>query len=243
MNFNFESYKIRITIFLIVMGGLVYAGFSTKLSAQDINTIEWKVLLQTLAVFFILALFIERCVEVLVNYLFGVTEAKINSPVLVALLSAELKQKLIETSISSLDTPEQKVAYLNELVKNELADVNQAVVEKYEKSREELQKLKVPKEAVAILIAVLIGLAVAASGFRILSMTLCAVQTGGNCTFTAQTLMFKTTDLLVSSLLLAGGADGIHQIIRRIFGPSGELDNIVRRVGANPVSAPTAPSP
>lgn len=231
--FSLESYRIRIVLLVSVCALLVSLGMTKSLEAVFLFEFNWKKTLYVLVAFFILALLVERCVEVLVNFLFVSKETEISAPFIKAVSHAQMQTQVMTDSLSRLGTPEEKTALLNSAVTHDVTRSNQSVVDEFDVAVKEMLKLKVPKAAVAILIACLIGLVISASGFRVLTTLMCSFQ-GTLCEsgdITAQSSVFRTADLLVSSLLLAGGADGIHGIIRRIFGPSSDLNIVAKRIG------------
>lgn len=215
---------------LIILSGAmaVIAAFLnfTAIDLLDRSATDIGAQLLTLIFF---ALVIERAVEIYVNGQFGPPELAARRGIRIA----SNKVKILETALeqeSLLALPQADTDDLRLM----LADRQKAVkstrealeiarrelLEVQTESQEKLEKVRADKVAAAARVAVGLSLLVSGAGVRVFSQFLPMKDGAVDPVFLAalpdnQGAFFVAVDVVVTALLLAGGADGIHQIMKR----------------------------
>ncbi len=207
-------------IVLLVIAAL-FVGFNDGVTlpmADNVVTIVGQHLL-TLA---FLALLIERAVEVYLNNAYGKREMK----ELQGVRSAQRTVEIIETALddelaravpvtaseaANETAANQKVALVDD-VRIKLREAKKAKLKAEMDALPNRQKLRVEKSASAATAATFLGAVMALVGVNTLSQV---VVIDAETVPAFQQNMFSAVDISVTALILAGGSDGIHQIINR----------------------------
>lgn len=200
----------------------------TGLAAADIGT---KFLSLTF-----MALVIERSVEIYVKNRFGTREAELKQPIRVASRAVRAHRGALEAASAAI-VPTTANAVENEAavatkydavkgLQQSLSEARDAHLKATEGAEAALQTLKTEKKRAATIASLVLSLAVAIVGLRILAQFVPAdtfknVAAAVNGTGQLQT--FHTIDILITTLLLSGGADGIHQLVNGFLGDRDEL--------------------
>ncbi|MEM9584628.1 MAG: hypothetical protein AAGA08_16075 [Pseudomonadota bacterium] len=232
------------TIFLIIAAAIlaaVYLEFSeislTGLGAQDLAT-------KFLSLAF-MALVIERAVEIYIKNRFSDEEATLKRDLRLAATSVRVyKDALAATaatvvpSVSSEAETTAAVAakydHVDDL-RQKLETSRDTLLDAKRKAEPHLQALQASKKRAATIAALLLSLAVAIVGLRILAQfippetlatgTTAAVARSVTDTVTSQFQVqaFHAIDIILTALLLSGGADGIHQLVKDFLSDRDEL--------------------
>ena len=175
------------------------------------------------------ALVIERAVEVYVGNVFDPQEARLMRPQRqkaqeLALVSEAISNETQRArGLSSEQTTtmrtEETLAKLRaeaDRVRGELAEIKRGPLD-------DVIEFKARKASVASAVATALGAAAAATGLRVLEPLATdealALITGVE----GQLFWFRLVDVVLTALLLAGGADGIHQILGNLLARRDEI--------------------
>lgn len=179
--------------------GFVPLDFSDLKSADILNLL--------LAAIFT-ALIIERAVEVWANGAFAPQEQAIRSRELVIEGQIARKQKALDDE-NKRPTPD---AALQETLRKKIREAGGALLTEIERTAPQLQQLKLEKSAKTATLAVLLGLGASAVGVRVLGQFLPDPVPADM--DPVQLALFRFMDVVMTTALLAGGADGIHKLIK-----------------------------
>ena len=168
----------------------------------------------------LVALVIERAVEVYVSKRFDPEKLRVRRP----LTRAEARLTKAEKALaeererrqgsSRQPTPEDQ-AYMNQLVQA-VHDAHDALDAADEATWLPLSKLRASKVRSANALSVVAGALAAVSGVRVLGQFVPMEQgaiVGALADHALQLHMFRITDTFLTALVLAGGADGIHKMV------------------------------
>lgn len=185
----------------------------------DFKDVSYDAVVDLLTPVFLIALFLERAVEVFVT-----TGRKLGrADKEVALEKAKSKIVQIKARVmafqAQLDAPNASITPPAELQKihQRIQGVWDLLPEAQRRERTaqgELERYRGKTRRVAFVVAALLGLLVGLAGLRVIT-PLVRYQPTNWTDF--QSFMFHSIDVVFTAGLLAGGASGIHQIIR-VFG-------------------------
>lgn len=196
-----------------VIGGSIFAAVMDFVPIS-LERLENADLLTPLLTVIFVALVIERAVEVYANNRFDPERARIRLPVSVIEPNLSFKERRLEAELARPQPDKQEVAELRRRIR-EAQDKLMATTEKIEP---ELAEVRRKKAAYAAILATVLSLGAAIVGVRVLGQFMPtdaagAPQLPGADPFPMDALLF--VDIVLTTALLAGGADGIHQIIKR----------------------------
>lgn len=170
----------------------------------------------------LVALVIERAVEVYVSKRFDAEKLRIRRPLTRAEATLTKAEKALaeerERRQGSTRAPTQEdLDYMKQLV-DDVRDAHTAMDAADEQTWLNLSKLRASKVRSASVLSVVLGALASVSGVRVLGQFV-PMQDGeliGALAESALQLdMFRVTDTLLTALVLAGGADGIHKMVSR----------------------------
>ena len=170
----------------------------------------------------LVALVIERAVEVYVSKRFDAEKLRVRRPLTRAearLAKAEkaLTEERERRQGSSRPPTDEDQKYMNELAKD-VRDAHTAVDDTHEQTWLDLSRLRASKVRSASVLSVVLGALASVSGVRVLGQFI-PMQDGELIGALAESAfqldMFRITDALMTALVLAGGADGIHKMVSR----------------------------
>lgn len=167
------------------------------------------------------ALVIERAVEVYVSRQYGPQKIRRRRPLTRAEARLEKAERLLDEErerrhMMSRNPSQEEDAHMKELVKN-AENAHKEFENAEEKTWLPLSELRTRKLRAASILSLALGVLAALSGIRVLGQFL-PIQDGKLVGVLAhadqgfQLSMFRVTDALLTALLLAGGADGIHKM-------------------------------
>ncbi|MEP1396788.1 hypothetical protein [Roseibium sp.] len=197
---------------VIAMGALVVWGANSKVI--EMNSEEIPVNLMTvLGTAAALALLLERAVEVLLSVICGPQEIanKTRETAFRAAQSAKLAHE--RAILESLATPDERIAFLSRGGGSRDASTPDPFSpDAIRASSEDVAQLKITKQYLSTLMLTILGGALSAGGFRILAQVFGTGEPGADPLTSALTVL----DIVVSTLVLGGGAQGIHDLISRL---------------------------
>ena len=170
----------------------------------------------------LVALVIERAVEVYVSKRFDAEKLRVRRPLTRAEARLEKAEKALAEERerrqgSSRPPTDEDREYMNELAKD-VRDAHTAVDDAHEQTWLDLSRLRASKVRSASVLSVVLGALVSVSGVRVLGQFV-PMQDGeliGALAESALQLdMFRITDAIMTALVLAGGADGIHKMVSK----------------------------
>ena len=168
----------------------------------------------------LVALVIERAVEVYVSKRYDPEKLRLQRPLTrteAKLAKAEKalgEERELRHGSSRAPSPEDQ-QYMDQLVK-ELQDAHTAVDEADERTWNHLSKLRAAKLRAASVLSLTFGALASVSGVRVLGQFVPTQDEkiiGALADSALQLDAFRVTDALLTALVLAGGADGIHRMI------------------------------
>lgn len=196
--------KFMYGIVLVGATAAAWSGF-VPLKFSDLKTAD---ILNLLLAAIFTALIIERAVEVWANGTFRPREQAIRSREMVIEGQIALKQKALDAENLRQPPDAVKQAELRERIR----EVGGELLAEVEGTAPQLQQLKVEKGAKTATLAVLLGLGASVVGVRIIGQFVPASSfTNMN---DIQVNLFRFMDVVMTTALLAGGADGIHKLIK-----------------------------
>ena len=223
---------IGVIVVAIASAGGGFRGFEFQ------EELPQKVLGHMLALVFF-ALLIERAVEVIVNDRFIKREMKVNSA------TALLKRKgaMLQTTLDlELQRPAPAMTDANAMVaanvaKNDIIDELRQLIRQNKKEKIDADQNAMPervalsaeKTRYAAMTAIILGGLFAVSGVTILAEFVVLpdpADVGQLFGFADQLEVFAAVDILLTAVILAGGSEGIHQIIKRFLDVRDDTSNI-----------------
>jgi hypothetical protein len=224
-----------LTSFFVVIAAVIAALFLqfspislTGLDASDVGT-------KFLTLLF-MALVIERSVEIYIKNRFGTKEAELQQPTRIAARAVKAHKDALEAASAAVlpaaaNATETKAAVKAKYdqvasLQTKLDTARADLLTAKEDAEAGLQNLKSKKKRAATIAALFLSLAVAVVGLRVLAQlvpeqTVESVAAAVNGALQMQA--FSAIDILITALLLSGGADGIHQLIKDFLSDADEL--------------------
>lgn len=198
---------------LAAVSGFKEVQFSSN-SFEQIGTLLLTLIL--------VALVIERAVEVYVSKRYDPEKLRLRRPltrVEAKLVKAEkaLAEERERRQGSSRQPTEEDQGYMNQLVQD-VHDTHAAVDEADEAAWLPLSKLRASKVRSASALSVVAGALASVSGIRVLGQFVPMEEgkiIGALAELGLQLHIFRITDAILTALVLAGGADGIHKMFTR----------------------------
>ena len=211
---------------LIVAAVSAYHGF-VEVNLDQLEAAEVGTLFLTLI---FVALVIERAVEVYINNRYGVEELQESRGIRLARQKLALEEQALAAE-AARQVPaggDATATLILEDKRDAVAEARRRVQEARDKVRSEkeaarakLDDVSTRKAAAAGALATVLGVAASAAGVRVLGQFLPVDQASGALTGPLaaadakfQLACFRFVDVVLTALLLAGGADGIHQIVK-----------------------------
>ena len=170
----------------------------------------------------LVALVIERAVEVYVSKRFDAEKLRVRRPLTRAEATLTKAEKTLaeerERRQGSTRAPTQEdLDYMKQLV-DDVRDAHTAMDAADEQTWLSLSKLRASKVRSASVLSVVLGALASVSGVRVLGQfvpTQDGELIGALAESALQLDLFRVTDTLLTALVLAGGADGIHKMVSR----------------------------
>ena len=197
----------------IIVTGLAIAATVLGFKPIGLQSDVWTKVGQVVAILGVVAVVIERAVEVYVSKRYDMEKFRLNRPI------TRAKTKLMQAEKAWNEERERRQGSLNQqdaesnqvmttLQKN--IEVANEFVDKAEEGNwlaiSKMQRLKLRD---ASFLSVVFGFAVALSGVRVLG-PLVKIESSVDNNMTWQIGLFQTVDTLLTGLVLAGGAAGVH---------------------------------
>ncbi|MEO1688431.1 MAG: hypothetical protein AAFU61_11050, partial [Pseudomonadota bacterium] len=202
---------LLVVFFAVVAAALEFEAFDfDKLSGANVGALFLTAIFT--------ALVIERAVEVFVNTRFGAEEAKLKRPLLE--LSRDLtrlneaKDAEMSRYVDPTAAGDAARAARDDRIDTlrERSDATRLRLNDMEREQSPaLSELQLKKQRSAAAMAMLLGGAAAGVGVRVLEGLTSAELRGDGGLDDFQLALFAFVDVVLTALLLAGGADGIHQ--------------------------------
>lgn len=203
---------------LILVAAIV--GASMKFVDIDLETLKNEDILTVFLTAIFVALVIERAVEVYANSHFEPKRRHIRQPISILIKRLEIKNKALNAELERPESSdeEEKNARKIELedLRGKIKDTREKLTAEEEKAIPKLEDLANRKVNYARSLALILGLTASVVGVRVLGQFLpadSAIRSGGG--YDSQIFWFHFADIVLTTALLAGGADGIHKIVKR----------------------------
>lgn len=242
----FRRGTIGAMILILALGlAAALAGF-IELSLDDLGPGDIGTKFLTLL---FIALVIERSVEVYVNTLFAEREMKMRRGIRIARHKLDLMREAQENcgtvAMAASASPEAMSALAGTLNQTEdkLTQAQDELIRQKALAQQPLEAIRVEKARAAGAVSLVLSFGAAAVGVRVLGIflpdayavldALPGVPLGGGMVVAdapaplvitrAQLILFRAYDVLLTALLLAGGADGIHKLLKTYLGTRNDL--------------------
>ena len=196
----------------VILGAIIAAALDfIPISLEKLKNADLLTLLLT--VIFV-ALVVERAVEVYANNRFDPERARIRLPVSAIESNLAFKERRLEAELARPNPDETELSNLRQRIR----EAQDKLMAESEKIEPQLADFRRKKAAYAAMLATVLSLGAAIVGVRVLGQFVPtdaegAPQLPGADPFQMDALLF--VDVVLTTALLAGGADGIHQIIKR----------------------------
>lgn len=228
------KYGPYFAVFVVVIVAAYAAsiGFGSMAFEDDLAE---RVVTHLLALTFF-ALLIERAVEVIVNNRFLKSEMDVNAPVLKLQREGKMLQAALEMELQQpipAMTDQAALAAANEAknetiqhLREQIGTAKRAKIAADQDAMPRREEIGTEKAAFAATTATVLGALVALTGTTVLSefVTLPGVAVGGKFLgFFDQLQFFVAVDVLFTALILAGGSEGIHQIVKGFLSAKDEM--------------------
>ena len=210
---NGRSWMTISSLTIIVLIG--YAGFTNSGMALKIERIDPLVASSTLLFFFVIALVVERSVEVLIALIFGSQEVEATLEAKAAERALNVASNAEREALKQLSSPEERLMYLERKLSSGLDEFARKSSEATYAAQLALGELSRSKTRAAGLLLVCMGGLLSVSGIQVLEPLILAAQ-GSVPGPGTQSQIFRATDVLISALLVGGGANGIHKLMKRV---------------------------
>jgi hypothetical protein len=202
-----KSATKRSIIIALALGAVSSLG----VAAQKAYQIDPQTILQNLAtalgVAFALALLLERATEALLRLICGPEEIALKSEDRATETAAAASLAREKSMMEALKTTEERLAFLSQGGSSLRIDaLDRAHTETIRDRSQRSARLKITKQFLSTVILTVLGGALSASGFRILSQVFSSDQ------IEASTLA-SMLDIVVTTLVLGGGSQGLHDLI------------------------------
>ena len=201
----------RVVAIIVALAVIFWAG-RMDFAAINFRDVPLRRLGELLASFVFLALLIERAVELILNWRFGAAEIEILTPLKQLAVRREAQMQLLSRDMELLINPNDRMS----LVDDGMTDASQALLSQAAGTRERLDELTLHKREWAFWCAMLLAMALAFSGFQMLHGAF-DYQVGLSELLPIQIQLFSFIDILLTAVVLAAGAEGIHRVISRLL--------------------------
>ncbi|GEM_PF-2221244 len=168
------------------------------------------------------ALVIERAVEVFISNEYGVDDLRLRRWIRIARNKIMMLEESLNIDAARPTQPGADAKLVDTRLKttadmqDQLAAARGELAQAVENAQDGLEKLRVKKARSAAAVSVFLSVLVAAAGVRVFAnfveMTQ-GVVSGPLANQAGQLAVFRFADVIITALLLAGGADGIHKIV------------------------------
>ena len=202
-----------------VLAGAIVTGLAIAATVLGFKPISlqpdvWAEVINVVAILVVVAVVIERAVEVYVSKRYDMEKFRLNRPI------TRAKTKLMQAEKAWNEERERRQGSVNQ----QGAESDDPVMTKLQKNIEEandivdkaeesnwlaISKMQGMKLRDASFLSVVFGFAVALSGVRVLG-PLVNIESSANNNLLWQVGLFQTVDTLLTGLVLAGGAAGVH---------------------------------
>lgn len=208
---------------------LFYVVRSGNFTAIELGKFDVSAIISLLSSFFVVALLVERAIEVILSYLYALYSSQICLPAVEAIVRSSTTEAAVKRNLDMMQSPNERITLLSDTAIKTVTDAQRLATDEIAKANRKLIALKAPKTVTAVSMAILFGLAISMSGLQIFSSLVSAFQSQSTLDL-SQSVVFRYMDIIMTALVIAGGADGIHTVINRLLGSSS------LNIGSNPES-------
>lgn len=195
---------------------LVYVAGRLDFLALDLVDVSLPQLGQLLAASLFVALLIERAVELILNWRFGADEIAIIAPLKQAVDRNSAEMKMLARDMDLLVSPQDRITLIDDGLRHSAQCARESLPAQAAETRRKLEDLSLEKKGWATLSSLALGVGLSLSGFQLLHGAF-AAQINLSQLPALQMHVFSFVDICLTSIVLAGGADGIHQVMRRLI--------------------------
>ena len=196
--------------------GLVYGAGRLQFVALSLAEVSLTQLGQLLATAAFVALLIERAVELILNWRFGPAEIAIVAPLKQAADRNHAQMKMLARDMDLLVSPQDRMTLVDDGLRHSVLNARELLPAQAADTRGRLEDLSLLKKGWATVSAMTLGIGLSLSGFQLLHGAL-APQVDLSTLPPLQANVFSFVDICLTSIVLAGGADGIHRLMTRLI--------------------------
>lgn len=199
------------TILVVLMLGAFSGIGASGYQALMVNPADvMPNLLSALGIAMMFTVVLERAVDVLLSVLYGPQEIREEMERTAVTKSRNDAIEREQALLGALKTPEERLAFLSEtgsgVSVSALAGESLATIRQ---NNQPAISRKIRKHYTSVIALMLLGGALAAGGFRILSQVFSPDMI-------ADRPMLVYVDIVVTTLVLGGGAQGVHEVITKL---------------------------
>ncbi len=184
-----------------------------SLNLVDVSLVQLGELLATTL---FIALLIERAVELILNWRFGAAEIAIVAPLKQAADRNHAQMKMLARDMDMLVSPQDRMTLVDDGLRHSVLNARELLPAQAAETRGKLEDLSLLKKSWATVSALALGIGLSLSGFQLLHGAF-ADQIAVSGLPPLQTHVFSFVDICLTSIVLAGGADGIHRLMNRLI--------------------------
>ncbi|MEM7472064.1 MAG: hypothetical protein AAF340_11995 [Pseudomonadota bacterium] len=224
-----DAYPTIFFIIAVAAIAAIFLGFSeislSGLEAQELGT-------KFLSLIF-MALVIERAVEIYVKNRFSEEEAGLKQASRIAATTVRTYKDALTAAaaavLPAIDTEAETSAALDAkynhvgALQKKLETARSQLLKAKSDAEPKLQSLSARKKKAATIAALALSLGVSVVGLRILAQFVPDLPLNTSVNGTYQLQAFQAIDIILTALLLSGGADGIHQLLKDFLSDRDEL--------------------
>ena len=216
-------YVILLALIAIAVGYVFLATETTPTTGLDFTTVRYErdilqAFVSTISSLMLIALLIERSLEVFIAGSRGVHRAKFDAAVAKKKAKLAAQRSELDGLVKQYEKPDQPGVGAaqrkqdQERIRTLREDKIPRRLKELEESEGDLQKYRSKTRAIMLLIGIGLGLVAALSGNTVLFQI---IESGPPDGFQAK--LFNATDVVLTAGLLGGGASGIHELVS-VFG-------------------------
>lgn len=217
--------SVKYAVLAVVGGAGVFAAQGQGLSGIRIETVTLSEVISVLTAFLVIAFVVERCVEVALELIFARRSAALMETAVAARSELMERETAFERQMAMAGTPDERVALLTGGATQALSAAMESAAGKNAEVLRAMAREKGPRTLAAVSLSIALSLLVSLAGFRILSSLVCSFQVSG-CGATEGTPTMVFADVVTTTFVIAGGADGMHLLIKRLIGAKRDISQL-----------------
>ncbi len=201
---------------VVAAAALVFFAGRMDFAALDLADVSLRRLGELLATYLFLALLVERAVELILSWRFGAEEIAILTPLRQAAARNHAEMQMLARDMDMLVNPQDRMVMAEGNALRSASEARVSLPAQAAATRERLDGLSVHRRRWATWCSMGLSAALALAGFQMLHGAF-AAQIDLSDLPEVQMQVFAFIDVGLTTVVLAGGAAGIHGLISRLL--------------------------